>query len=148
MTVTLRKLRQGDTPFIFNSWLKSYRDSATVRSIPNRVYYEKQHRVIERLLESSVVYILCDGDNPDQILGYAVVDTDTTKNLVHWVYVKHKYRRKGYTSGLFKYVAAELGMDAKPWVFTHWSKGAEFFRDKYKDKVDIEYNPYLAWELL
>jgi hypothetical protein len=41
--ILLRPVAVEDLNFIYSSWLKSYRDSVTVRGVPNDLFYKAHH---------------------------------------------------------------------------------------------------------
>lgn len=134
--VRIRPMAKADESFIYHSWLKSYRDSPTVRSIPNTIYFARHHDVIERIFKdpSTVVNIACNPEDENQIYGYIV--GGTVGPVVHWVYVKHPFRGAGIGALLEKSVVGDNGATA---VYTHRVKQMDRL---LKDKT-YTYNPYL-----
>lgn len=57
-----------------------------------------QHALIEKLLRVSVVLVACHPDHPDQVFGYLVGDPE--ERYLHWLYVRHDFRRCGIASQL------------------------------------------------
>lgn len=93
----VRDIRPEDEPFIFSSWLRSYRGSSFARQVPNPIYYRHQHKLIEGVLNHPhrVALIACNPEDREQIFGY-VIGTREAKNLyLHWIYVKHPLRNFG-----------------------------------------------------
>jgi hypothetical protein len=76
LEVKLRELEASDIPFVYNSWLHSYRSSPAVRNIPNSVYYAEHHAVIERILASGrlISFVECDVVDPQVLYGYVVAE--------------------------------------------------------------------------
>jgi GNAT superfamily N-acetyltransferase len=110
----LREARESDLPFVFNSWLKAYRDAGAVRGVPNTAYYNGQHDVIDEILHTAGVtcIIACDPKDTDQIFGWAVlVKEDKT---VHMVYVKQPFRLFGIAKALLT-IMGIIG----PFVYSH-----------------------------
>lgn len=98
---TLRAYRDEDIPFIYNSWLKSYRDAPSMATIPNTLYYAGQHGLIETLLERSHVVVACSSEDPSQIMGYIVYEAPRPdSSVIHWAYVKHPFRNFGVAKAL------------------------------------------------
>lgn len=131
-----RRLLPEDVPFLYNSWLKSYRDSPTVQSISNTVYYAEQHKLIERLLQApeAKAVVACNPEDPTQIYGYIVYQPD----VLHWVYVKHTFRG----AGIARMLVAEAGLSAKL-IYTHRVKNSE----RLVGERDATYNPYLLYKV-
>ncbi len=157
----VRQGRPSDIKFITNSWLKSYRDSHTVKGCPNDLYYRYQHKVIDALLPTSGVLVLCDSVDDDFILGYVVYQRVEGMVLLHWLYIKHPFRRRHLAKDLIKLVLkAEAREDGTPpaVVFTHKTKGVNEILHHYrvagreeahKDELaPWVYDPYKLWLLL
>ncbi len=93
----VRNANPDDFPLIFATWLRSYRHGGQfTRRIPERVYFARHHRVIERLLDSCSVRVAASAEDTDVILGWAVLEP----GCVHFVYVKPAFRRMGLASAL------------------------------------------------
>jgi GNAT superfamily N-acetyltransferase len=139
--IRVRPMAKADESFIYHSWLKSYRDSPTVRSIPNTIYFARHHDIIERLFNdpATVVNIACNPEDENQIYGYIVggkwTGVDASGPVIHWIYVKHPFRGAGIGGTLEKLLVA----DAANVVFTHRVKQMDRL---LKDKA-YTYNPYL-----
>ena len=119
----LRQVETADLPFIYNSWLKSYRDAPAVAGIPNTLYYQGQHALIERLLKDSVVVVACSSDDPSQIMGYGVgeVQPSPGRTVLHWLYVKHPFR--GF--GIMRSLEGALVNKASQVFYTHRVKSCD-----------------------
>ena len=119
--VSIREYERGDVPFIFNSWLKSYRGSPVVRSVPNTIYYAEHHEVISGILASAnlELWVACDEGNPNTILGYVVGESREDCTLIHWVYAKQPVRMQGLAKTLLGKV---LDGESKTLYYTHHTK--------------------------
>lgn len=93
--VSFRKLWPGDVPFLFDSWLKSFRKAREVAEVPGHIYRDGQHALAARLLERCGALVAFNPRIPEQIIGWAVSERVETTFLVHYVYVKHPFRRFG-----------------------------------------------------
>lgn len=103
MKHSLRPPTESDTNFIFNSWLKSYRSSAFAKDQCNTVFFDNYKRVIATIIDRSLISILCSPDDPNHLYGYIVYEDLPGQNLlVHYVYVKHTYRKSGLAKELIK----------------------------------------------
>lgn len=93
----LRPGNKADESFYYSSWLKSFRDASLVSGISNTVYYSRFHDLIENLLNDplTAVVVACSPDDPEQIFGYCVATIADTGNVLHWVYIKHPFRKFG-----------------------------------------------------
>lgn len=151
MTTTLaatglitRPGREQDAPFIFNSWLRSYRRSKAAQQVGNDVYYAQHHKCIERTLQRASTQVLVAvpaalGES-DTICGYIVTERVPGADkalVVHYVYVKETFRRLGLAKGMLQ--AAGWGTDTVC-LHTHLTAHAEAATMKY----GLIYNPYLV----
>ena len=134
----LRGVEAGDLPFIYNSWLKSYRDSPAVRSVPNSIYFAEHHNNLEGILSSALteVWVACDAEDESNIRGYVVVEHEGDCEVVHWVYVKQPYRQSGVARALLKCALSDSEL---PVFYTHYTKMSECIRGR------AVYNPFLLW---
>lgn len=131
---TLRQANPSDESFIYNSWLKSYKNSDFARSIPARTYYAMHHLVIERILSrpSTQVLVACDPTAPDVLYGYVVMESVGDLSVVHYCYVKQAFRRLGIASAL---LASAPTPDAS---YSHRTKDVH-----YLVSPSHTFNPYL-----
>lgn len=140
----------GDVPFITNSWLKSFRDGAWVRGIPNKLYYYYHRRLIAELMDRSVVLVLCETRDEDQIVGWVCAERTDQALLVHYVYVKRDFRGHGFASKLMQ-VLVDAEQPAAVF-YTHKTFAVRDYRDRYKGKEDQWpmkdwiYCPYLLFQ--
>jgi GNAT superfamily N-acetyltransferase len=95
LPIQLRRARKADIPFITSSWLKSFRDAPFMGSCPNDIYFFDQHRVIESLLPRCITLVAVNEDDSDQILGWCAAELIDTALVVHYMYVKHPFRKLG-----------------------------------------------------
>jgi hypothetical protein len=130
--LSVRPANQSDIPFIFATWLKSYRDSKFAELIDSKTYFAAHHALIEILLAKSTVLIAFPTNQPNVICGWSV----TQPNLIHYVYTKSAFQKLGVATSLLK----SAGIDLKTaTTFTHGSKAAKWFAPKFQN---LTYNPY------
>jgi hypothetical protein len=134
----LRAATQADVAFIFNSWLKSFKNANAVRGILPPVYFEFQHKVIEALLQRANVQVACNPAAENEIWGYAVYETVEGVSVLHYAYVKELYRGLG----VYRALVAGLGDGG---FYTHETSAFSGLRKKATQKWI--YNPYLAWNI-
>lgn len=136
--VRLRTANDEDLPFIFNSWLKSYRFSHFAEKITNTIYFSDHHKVIEKILKNSIVMISCNEDDPSQMYGYAVGSQVDGIFVLHFIYIKHTFRNMGLGTMLLE----SYGFDSdNASVYTHHTRIAEKLAAKY----NFVYHPYLMF---
>lgn len=133
----LRDQCEADLPFVYNSFLKSYRDSPTVSAVPNTMYYEGQHALVERLLLRPACKLLMAVSREDQtqIFGYALAEI-LPYPVMHWIYVKHPFRSFGIGKALED--AFFKGEDKV--FYTHRLKTTERL---LKNRANYVFNPFI-----
>lgn len=97
--VAIREYLLGDRNFILATWLRGlYYGDTWFREIPKDLFMENYHRVLEALLSKSSVKVrvACLKDDPEVILGYAVV----SPGELHWLFVKSAWRGIGIAKSL------------------------------------------------
>ncbi len=98
---SIRLTELTDKNFVISSFLRSvYHDGSWFSKIPEKIFMTTYRLVAERLYSSPqcLVAIACLPEDPDVILGFSIVSIDGT--ILHWVYVKKKWRRYGIASKL------------------------------------------------
>lgn len=137
----LRPGNASDVDIIEASWLESMRHgSPHTRGIPSDIFKPRQRATIRRLMERSECLVACLPNDPDVVLGYCVNEParGESRAVVHFVYVKEKFRHVGIATALVASV-------------TH---GAQFSASQYTDALwsimrrvpglPVTVNPYLA----
>jgi len=104
--VSFRFARPDDIPFIYSSWLRSFKHSSALgKSMRSSVFFENYREIIDHILASqhSHVAIACLPDDPNVILGYLVYEIVSTREYIfHYCFVKESFRRLGIASALIK----------------------------------------------
>lgn len=115
MIIHTRDRKAEDLPFIFDSYLKSWRISKHAGTIPNHLYYEVQRTCLEDLLGRGAKTVVAYPEgHPDAILGWAVGEVKDGKCVIHYVYIKDSYVGFAVADHL---LAALPG--TKPGFYTH-----------------------------
>lgn len=135
---SLRPLVPSDIPFVFNSWLKSYRESPQVVGVPNTVFYDKFHQVIEQILPKSVVIVAHDPEDQSIIYGYVVAEYTGRDLVFHWVYVKHPFRNFGLAKALEQEI---LTIAHQSVYYTPRTRTI----DSIMKSRNYTYDPFLLW---
>lgn len=126
----VRELVDSDLPFVFSTWLKSYKaNSLHTKRQRSSLYYPAYHRLIEKALARSKNLIACLPGDPRTILGYLIAEPKraisvlidglpySERSIVHMAYTKSGFERFGVMTGLL----AHAGIDPNRAVFTHWT---------------------------
>lgn len=138
MTVTedlfqIRDMLPTDENFIFATWLKGlYYGNEFIRWIPEPSFFFNYRRVIKAILglPRVKVRVACLKEDPNEILGYAVIEENDEFSTLHWVFTKEVWRKMG--------VARKLAPDNVKEV-THLTKvGKSIKPDAWA------YNPFLT----
>ena len=139
MRIAIRRMEPQDQPFIFSSWLKSYKkNSDFAKHIPDGPYYKNHHALIEHLLKkpSCIVLVAHAGDDLDRILGYLVFEDTDSGHLIHYVFVKEAFQGSGIAKALIKYA----GIDPHLMGYSHLTYDIKTLREY--GKVSLSYDPY------
>lgn len=136
LTVDHRPATAQDINFIFNSWLKSYRNSDFAKKIPNDVYFSEHKEKITAILTNSTVLVACNPDTPSQIFGYLVMSQEPV-TVLHYVYVKYPYRKLGIARRMVEDLNPQVGK--KLTLCSH----ANYYWPEISAKFKLVYNPYI-----
>jgi GNAT superfamily N-acetyltransferase len=133
----LRAPNLDDANFIFNSWLKSYRNSAFAKPQCNTVYYSNYKAIVNNLLERGLVLVACNEEDESQVFGYIVYEDLPNDNLLaHYIYVKHTYRKMG----IAKRLISSVRKNNNPVLISHHSK----LLDTLNNDLRVIYDPFRA----
>lgn len=136
LPIVIRDADESDISFIFNSWLKSFRNGSLCRHVDNTVYFTEHHKLIERLLKTCKVRIATSQDDAANILGYMVHEKVDGIFVLHYAYTKHTFR----CLGVMKQLILDSGQDLNTaGVHTHMT---EIF-NRLALKYNLIYHPYI-----
>ncbi len=139
LPIKYRLPQPSDLPFIYSTWLRSYRQMPFAKNMSNDTFFYHHKQVIETILakpNTSIVLIHEESD-PNHLYGYSVIESYGEAFIIHYIYIKHSYRRLGLARDLLESQITSLG--TKLTFVTHESRN----HMKFKDKFQLEYNPYL-----
>lgn len=130
--IIIRSYSADDKKFIYNSWLQSFRRTQENKRRRKSEYFYNQKIVIDAILDNprtEIVIATIDSD-PSLIMGWLAFQRGDPP-LVHFCYVKHKYRSKGLANKMLGelkslpcvYTHIVLGgvMAPKHWSYIPWS---------------------------
>lgn len=113
---TIRKMLEGDRPLVLDSWC-----STAARNVAQWVPEGMRARLYRRhmlgLLASSSVWVACNREAEDRILGWLCGDVQ--RGLVHWAWTREDWRRMGIMRSLVIRMQDEAG---KALASTGWTK--------------------------
>lgn len=137
LPIRIRPANEEDVPFIFNSWLKSYRTSPFGKKLSNSIFYPEHHKLLERLLKTSSVLVACSNNDPSQIYGYICTALIEGIFTVHYIYVKHTFRKLGIAKVLY----ASVNPQNEKGIYTH----NNYIADNLSPKYQLLYHPYILF---
>jgi hypothetical protein len=134
--ISIREFTEGDAPFIFNSWLKSFRNGLAAKYVDNTIYFTEQHKIIERLLKRAKFKIACSPTAVEDIYGYICYEHIDGIYVLHYCYVKQTYRNLGVFTALMTDTGHNFDGAG---LFTHSTKVSHDVMPKY----NLIYHPYI-----
>jgi GNAT superfamily N-acetyltransferase len=125
--VGVRLATADDMRFVAASWFESYWKAVASQEGMDYLtaYRPGQDALIRRLVGRSETIVAHAVDIPDEILGYAVLEDD----VLHYVYVKSVYRRRGIATGLVRARAKRYSQRTR-------------LGEKLVKPLALEFNPY------
>lgn len=137
--VEIRSANKDDIPFVYSTWLRSYKHSSPVtRCIRSDAFYAGHQKILDSILSSEgvTVVIACDREDLNLIFGFLAYEPE----IVHFVYIKKPFRKMGIAKKLLESQKIELNKCKTTHVTDEmlemWTAG----------KTNIEYDPYLLTE--
>lgn len=133
----IRSANKHDVPYITSTWLRDFRSSRTVRNVPNTLYYQYHHKLLEELLprcsEKGGLLVACDwqenisaslGDPGQRIIGWLCGEPLAIGPMVHYSYVRKTHRGKGIGRKLLNTFYDDHGYrkDEVSLLYTHQAK--------------------------
>ena len=102
MDFLLRDKVDADEPFIYSSFLKSYKQHSTSQYIPNSIYYKYQTEIVKHLLTAEKTIVSVFPEDANEIIAYMVFNVRSDILILHFLYVKPNYRNKHIGSDIVK----------------------------------------------
>ena len=136
MKFRIRRVEKQDIPFILSSWLKSFWNAPAVRGMTKTLYFRHEREAAVRLIQQSSIVMAVNPEDGDEIYGYIVYEVVDGAYIMHYVYVKQAYRRKGLATNL---IVRTIG-DCEVAFYSHRTAGSARLANKYK----LNYTPHMA----
>ena len=127
---SVRKAIAHDVPFIMASWLSSWRTSRYAGCIRNCDYFSITRSLIEDLIARGATLIVADAG--DTLLGWACGEVKDDQTVLHYVYVKDPFLRRGIEDRLLESLPG-----VKPGWFT-------FYQDRLEKAPGWKHTPEMA----
>ena len=134
--VKVRPAAEADINFIFNSWLKCFRNGGFSFGVKNDVYYDSQHKLIEKLLKTCVVNVVCSISDPNDIYGWSCHEYVDGVFCMHFAYVKAPHRNLGIARILMDKTEFDFSTAS---IYTHQTS----MSNKLAAKFNMVYHPYV-----
>lgn len=142
----LRGPQKSDINFILSSWLKSFY-SSKYNLINDQFffapdYWKYMKLLIQHIINKSLITVLVNPEDTDQIYGWACYQIIDSKLIIHWVYVKYTFRKLGFGKHIYNALLnlisdKEIIITFKPCYY-----------DDYKETFSHTYNEKYRWEQL
>lgn len=132
----IRNFNAADINFIFATWLNGlyYGNTWPKEMTENKAGFFKTYQEVVRGILSKAtvkVRIACLKDDPEVILGYAVMEPHESGVILHWCFVKPVWRKLG--------IAKELIPQDQITAITHQTKLGKALKPKA-----WRYDPFLV----
>lgn len=140
----IRKAMPADIPFIYSSWLKSFKYGSTLgKSMRKGIFFEQYREVIDLILSDSQVVIACLKDSPEVILSYLVYESYSMNSnyIIHYAFTKESFRNMKIVNSLVEHMG-----EIKPIVYTHSTLMLEELLQIVDKQVTMTYNPILLYK--
>lgn len=141
LPILIRPYELDDQEFIFNSWLKSFRESPQCEHLNDKIYYSEHHRVIEGILDYATTLVAVNPDDPSHIMGYLVYVP--WPFVLHYCFTKSLFRKLGVQRKLLAHAMQQTLADSphdELIIYSHWTFHVKKLLKNYPLQV---YNPYL-----
>ncbi len=150
----LRKWRNSDVPFITSNWLRSFRDGAFARGVPNSIYFFEEQRQLSEVNRRASIIMVCDEADDNKLYGFVCVEKDVTGALIfHYLYIKPEVRKRGLARKLIETVVDHetktRGSPPPAIFYTHKTFDILDYRKECEEQNkpwglrDWVYNPYM-----
>jgi hypothetical protein len=134
---SVRALQETDIPFLYSSYLKSYRPY--FQYLGNDDFYGLHHRRMEEFLARGAIgAVAVATDDPDVILGWTLITVTESKVVVFYCYVKHAFRSLKIATTLMSQLSDLLPNQEV--VFLQQTPGGVKLAERVKRKG--KYDPY------
>lgn len=137
--VKVRQLDAQDEDYILDSFLKSYRHSIDVQSVPNHIYFHSARKLFSRIYMQAEFRVACHKDDESDIFGwlaYTPISTDFT--AVWWMNTKINFRRFGIAKLLCEPISGTKILYPFRSEHTVW----------IRQRALATFNPFLVHEVL
>jgi hypothetical protein len=140
----LRDRTLEDEPFIFNSFLKSYKQNSDLKHTPNTIYYPRQTAIIKYLLENEKVVLAVFPEDPNELIGYCIYNIVSSALVIHYIYTKQMHRNYSFASDIIQSLLPFEGQNLI--IATHITHNFNALKHKIPN-AKIIFDPFYVNEL-
>lgn len=129
--LTFRPLTAEDLPIIMDSWAESFRSGVRSHAAISPEEFHSFHRPNrERFFSKGNVtcIIAANPEDPWHVIGWIAVESIPSGLILHYLYVKGSYRKRGIAMQLLK-----RGLPTAPVFYTHLTNRAAKIIAKKQD---------------
>jgi GNAT superfamily N-acetyltransferase len=135
--IGVRHMLPADRDYVTHTWLHNYATYGLgVGGIDREVLFRCHRQIVHRLLDKHTTAVAYDPNDTRIILGFLCGDTYPSAALVHFAYVRRRFRKRGIAQMLLE----QLGwLPGQPIMSTHNT----FDGKSVAQRKPVLYNPYL-----
>lgn len=126
-----RPMLPEELPAVLESWAGTFRSSRYAGCIPNDKFYAVTYDAITQLVNRGMaVTVLTPANRPEQMLGWIAHESDTRdmQPVVHYLFVKQPFRKRGLGRLLMDSIGAVKG---SKFIYTYCTSYAKYFPGGY-----------------
>lgn len=129
----IREMRRSEVNLVLATWMKAIRKQEPFWKLPcPEVFFGTYQEIIKRTLDKCVTIVVCPIKEPNIIIGYVVLEPLDVGIIIHFVFVKYKFRRNGIGSFLIRTVKDIYNPEKI--IVSHF--------DDHQLLAESEYNPF------
>jgi GNAT superfamily N-acetyltransferase len=133
LPIKIRVSTKDDEAIILSSWKQSLFNCGVYEGFPKPVFFRHQGKFCDYMLNKHGASVACNPICEQQVFGWIVCQG----SVVHYVYVKRRFRRQGVASRL---ISSSVGGNGKNrLVVTSWNHVCE----KNESGWELVYKPSL-----
>jgi GNAT superfamily N-acetyltransferase len=127
LPILIRPFREDDAGFVLSSWLKSYATSAWAKSVTDQALWDKRrastlywnghHALVSAILRrpGTLISVAAWEEDADVLAGWMCQERRHDAVLLHYLYVRERFRRNGIATELAKALPERV-------LYTHRSR--------------------------
>lgn len=96
---TIRAMVPAETNFVASTWARSYLSSPAAKAIQSDEYFEGHSALITSILDRGIA-LVAEHSTYGTLLGHVVGERGTWGPVIHYVYTKGDFRRRGVAHAL------------------------------------------------